>query len=292
MRRKNLSEADKRYIIAQSGGCCNNCRKRLFRENSFGERVRLGDDAHIVAASDAGPRGASHLDASARSSSENMLLLCKNCHAEIDQQPQLFTVERLLKIRERHYSWIDHCLGQPLTKRPKFHYLSYINVPRADMYAAAQSLSLPQASLNGAESISDLGIDAGRLMYRYVSVLNHDVLFANELSHETSIEDIDVGQYWYTPNSAFRSKNILRRYSEAVPTAWNRQECVIYRKVNDWRLVCLIDPRWITTTTAWATLSSGSFQSAALVHVASIDAAQKTVLASPIFLGAPEALRL
>lgn len=288
LKRTEITESDRRHIIGQSGGCCNKCRIQLFLENSFGEKTRLGDDAHIVAASMDGPRGESKLNAKNRSTSKNIMLLCKNCHAEVDQQPNLFTVDALLQMRKNHYSWVEQSLGGVLENRPPFHYLSYINIPRADMYAAANSICLPRTELGSAQSIRDLGINSGRLMANYVRVLNNDELYANELRDETTLDDLKVGQYWYSPEATFRSKKVLDIYSEAVPKAWKKKECIIYRKFNGWKLLCMIDPRWMTTATASVILKSGIFKSIALLHIASIDTDAMTALSSPIFLGAPD----
>lgn len=286
--RVKLSDADRRHIIGRSGGCCNKCRTRLFVENTFGERTRLGDDAHIVAASAEGPRGKSDLGAQGRASLQNVILLCKNCHAEVDQQPQRFPVDKMKLMREEHYEWVEKCLGNIVGNRPPFHYLSYINVPRADMYAVANSISLPQPEFSEAQSIRELGLASGRLMASYVSVLNHDDLYANELSDETALTDLRVGEYWYSPETIFRSKKVVDAYSASVPKAWKRQECIIYRNFDGWRLVCMIDPRWMTTSTASVILSSGIFKTIALVHIASVDIDAKIALSSPIFLGAPD----
>lgn len=288
MHRIKLGEADRRHIIAMSGGRCNRCRTKLFLENDFGEIARIGDDAHIVAASENGPRGDSHVDAQQRASFENILLLCKNCHAEVDQQPQEFSVSTLMQLREEHYDWVDECLGEKIVERPPFHYLSYINLPRADMYAAVNSISLPKPNLGDAKCIRDLGIGAGRLMADYVAVLNHDDLYANELKDKTNLTDLGVGEYWYSPVSNFRTKKVPYEYSPIVLEAWKKHECAIYRKFGDWKLVCLIDPRWITTTTAWTMLSSGTLKTVALVNVLKVDTEHGFVLASPIFLGAPD----
>ena len=288
LQRIELTEADRRHIIDKSGVCCNKCRIRLFLENTFGEKTRLGDDAHIVAASTDGPRGESELDAQSRSSSKNIMLLCKNCHAEVDQQPKQFPVAILLQMRENHYKWVERCLGSVIVDRPPFHYLSYINIPRADMYAAANSIYLPKPQLGNAKSIRDLGIDSGSLMASYVNVLNRDELYANELNDETALDDLKVGEYWYSPEATFRSKRVLDIYSDAVPKAWSRKECVIYRKFNGWQLVCMIDPRWMTTATASVILKSGTFKSIALVHIACVDTDAMVALSSPIFLGAPD----
>jgi len=288
LHRVKLPEADRRHIIARSGGRCNKCRIQLFLENEFGEKARLGDDAHIVAASEDGPRGHSELDAQGRATSQNVMLLCKNCHAKIDQQPKRFPVATLLVMRNDHYCWVEDCLGGIVNDRPPFHYLSYINIPRADMYAAVNSISLPQPDLGTATSIRDLGIASGRLMAGYVNVLNHDDLYANELRDDTALVDLKVGEYWYSPEATFRSKKVSHTYTNSVPKAWKKHECVIYRKFDGWRLVCMIDPRWMTTSTASVVLSSGVLQTIALVQILSVDPDDMVALASPIFLGAPD----
>ena len=288
LQRVSVSEADRRHIIGMSGGCCNKCRVRVFRENAFGEKARLGDDAHIVAASEDGPRGDSDLTAKERASAINLLLLCKTCHAEVDQQPKKYPVILLLQMRDDHYAWVEACMGAVITKHPRFHYLSYINIPRADMYSVVNSFPLPALPTGSAESIRDMGFNAGRLMAAYTALLNQEELYANVFDEETCLADVNVGSYWFSEEAIFRSKKVRDQDMSKLVKAWKKQECVIYRKFSDWRLVCMIDPRWITTTTASVTLSSGSLRSMGLVHINTVDEVNRIVWASPLFLGAPD----
>lgn len=142
--RAALSEADRRFVIGRSGGCCNRCKRQVFRENEFAEKARIGDDAHICAYSKDGPRGSAPDAPADRNARENIILLCKNCHAEVDQQPMKFTPTVLTLMRDEHYEWLEMCLGQAPVQKPRFHYILYINVPRVDMYAVANSLPLPR----------------------------------------------------------------------------------------------------------------------------------------------------
>lgn len=286
--RVKISEADRRHIIGVSGGCCNFCKERVFQENEFGERARLGDDAHIVAASNKGPRGESSLSAEERASADNLLLLCKTCHSKIDQQPKKYPVTHLLRIRSDHYKWVEACMGSLIMNRPRFHYLSYINIPRAHVYSVVNSFPLPTLPLGSAESIRELGINAGRLMAAYVGLLNHEELYANRFDDQTRLSDLTVGSYWFSDEATFRTKKVRDRVSPGLTEAWRKQECVIYRKFDDWRLVCMIDPRWVTTATASVLLSSGTLQSMGLVHINSVDERSKIAWASPLFLGAPD----
>jgi hypothetical protein len=284
--RSKISEGDRRFIIGKSGGRCNKCRLEVFVENEFSERARLGDDAHIIAASDIGPRALPIKSSPERNSALNLILLCKICHSEVDQQPRKYSEEILLKIRVDHYSWVDQSLGQEAIKRPQFHYLTYINVPRADMYAVSRSISLPKFSAGESASIRELGINAGRLMASYTQVLNHEELYANKLNSKTAIGELSVGSYWFSDAANYRSRKVIDRID--LVSAWSRLENVIYRKFEGWRLYCLIDPRWITTSTAYSTLAGGTLISMGLLHIQKIDTQQNIVIASPLFLGDPD----
>ncbi|WP_157784732.1 HNH endonuclease [Sinorhizobium fredii] len=254
-------------------------------QNEFGEKARLGDDAHIIASSDYGPRGNEEIGQQQRRSADNLILLCKTCHSEIDQQQKKFDEEALLRLREEHYSWVEERLGSKVTK-PRFHYLSYINIPRADMYASAQSIALPNFNLNGAETIRQLGINAGRLMAQYTSVLNVEELYSNVLTDGTSISEISEGDYWFVSEALFRTKRIGGY--ENLPDAWRDGESVIYRDLGSWRLICLIDPRWITTTTTLVEFQRGSYKLAGLLHISRVEPEKGRVIASPLFLGSPD----
>lgn len=283
---RKVNEADRRFIIGRSGGRCNKCRREVFVENEFGEKARLGDDAHIVAFSDIGPRGKSRKTGINRTSAQNLILLCKICHSEVDQQPREYSENRLIQIREDHYSWVEASLGSKIAKRPKFHYLSYINIPRVDMYAVVNSIAQPSFSFGSASSIRDLGFQAGRLMASYTGVLNHEELYANQFKDNTKIQELNVGSYWFSAPANFRSKKIHDQTD--FVSAWAKLESVIYRKFDGWKLFCLIDPRWITTSTAYSTLRGGTLEAMGLVHINKIDLGNRIAIASPLFLGAPD----
>ena len=153
------------------------------------------------------------------------------------------------------------------------------------MYAVVNSIALPTlpASFEGASAIRDLGFNAGRVMAAYTGVLNHEDFYANEFSNETPITDLCVGSYWFSTQAGFRSRKVFGQSD--LLAAWARMESVIYRTFKGWKLFCLIDPRWITTSTAYSTLRSGAFQTMALVHINEIDIEKRTAIASPLFLG-------
>lgn len=283
--RAKISEPDRRFLIARSGGRCNKCKTEIFIENEFFERARLGDDAHIWAYSDEGPRGRDREAPDDRNLVENLILLCKNCHSEVDQQPIKFSAQVLTDMREAHYAWVNSCLGVTQVAKPKFHYILYLNVPRTDMYAAANSVALPQLNLGVANRIRDLGFNAGRLMAAYTHVLNAEDLYARQLGRDDDLSSVTAGQYCFVEAMGFRT--IAIDEDRDPHKAWKAGKSVVYRTFADWTLVCLIDPRWITTSTALVTFQSGRAQLCGVVHVSWIDEEARKVYASPLFLAQP-----
>lgn len=77
------------------------CGRDLKRHGATGARGRFSYFAHIVAASPSGPRGHALLSKLLASDISNFMLLCDECHREIDKiNPAKYTVEVLRKMRE------------------------------------------------------------------------------------------------------------------------------------------------------------------------------------------------
>ncbi|WP_448662838.1 hypothetical protein ACG3SL_19690 [Sphingomonas sp. CJ20] len=285
LQRTALPEADRRFIIGRSAGSCNKCRMRVFVENEFGERARLADDAHIYAYSADGPRGDSPGAPANPNDRGNIILLCKTCHSEVDQQPLQYTPAVLTSMREEHYAWADARLGQDAIEKPRFRYILYLNLIRTDLYAVASSILPPQLDLGTAQRFSDLGIGAGRVMANYTHIFNNEELYGRQIAPDDRIDDLIVGDYCFIEEANFRTVAIGK--SRAVEQAWARDQSVIYRDCAGWRLICAIDPRWITTNTAGVTLESGHARLCGVVRINRIDDEAHKVYASPLFLAQP-----
>ncbi len=77
--------------------------------------LHLGELAHIVGqgVGARSPRGGYPLDPGLRDEADNLMLLCANQHGEIDAQGALdvFTVERLRRLKQEHEDRIRHLTG-------------------------------------------------------------------------------------------------------------------------------------------------------------------------------------
>jgi hypothetical protein len=102
-----ISPRTTKMLWGRSSGLCSICRKELVVENTGADAEALiGDMCHMVAESEDGPRGQSALTSEQRDRYENLILLCRNHHAEIDGQPATFPVKRLKTIKAEHEQWV------------------------------------------------------------------------------------------------------------------------------------------------------------------------------------------
>lgn len=70
----------------------------------------IGDECHIVAREQDGPRGESNVSADERDRIDNLILLCKNHHKAVDDQVSTYTVECLQSIKATHIRWVKQTL--------------------------------------------------------------------------------------------------------------------------------------------------------------------------------------
>jgi len=70
----------------------------------------IGDECHIIAREANGPRGQLDVSPEQRDQFDNLILLCKNHHKEIDDQPSKYTVEKLHHLKDQHIAWVTNTL--------------------------------------------------------------------------------------------------------------------------------------------------------------------------------------
>ena len=104
----SITLRDHKMLWGRAGGRCAICRIPLANISQIGLASVIGEEAHIVARQENGPRGESPLTADQRDSYSNLILLCPTHHAAIDDipnGPQEYTVERLQQTKAEHEAW-------------------------------------------------------------------------------------------------------------------------------------------------------------------------------------------
>ena len=111
-----ISEKTRKTLWARSGNRCAFCRVMLVQENSNQLSI-VGDECHIVARSQEGPRGNPRLTEEDLDHYSNLILLCKVHHKIIDDQPETYTVTVLKKMKDHHEKWVNERLKKRTKKR-------------------------------------------------------------------------------------------------------------------------------------------------------------------------------
>lgn len=106
---RSYSDRTLKILWGRAAGRCAvpKCRVELIVEATDHDPVVLiGDIAHVEAASDRGPRANPSRGARDRDEYENLILLCKNCHARLDGQKNANTVASIRELKENHEAWV------------------------------------------------------------------------------------------------------------------------------------------------------------------------------------------
>lgn len=96
----------------------------------------IGEECHIVAREDDGPRGNSTLPEESRDLYDNLILLCNIHHKVIDDQVNTYSVEKLKEIKKDHEQWVKKSLDIDEKKmKDELIYSAYVDewVKRADL---------------------------------------------------------------------------------------------------------------------------------------------------------------
>lgn len=111
---RHISSADKKHLWGMSAGRCAypTCRIELTKEgNEQDGPVTIGEIAHIFAHSPDGPRP--HPDGLYGNANgyENLILLCRNHHREVDGQPNTYSAATLRQWKTDHERWVAEQLA-------------------------------------------------------------------------------------------------------------------------------------------------------------------------------------
>lgn len=102
-----ISTKDRKILWGKSGNICGfpNCNTLLIKSiNEVGDNLIsvIGEECHIVAEEENGPRGKSNITKEERNKYDNLILLCSPHHKEIDDHENIYTVMKLKAFKNNH----------------------------------------------------------------------------------------------------------------------------------------------------------------------------------------------
>lgn len=101
------------------------CRIELYEdETETDDATLVGENCHIVAESDDGPRADPAMPIERRNSYGNLILLCRIHHKVVDSQPVKYSVGCLTRMKREHEDWVKSQLSYDDRKQKDDEYYS------------------------------------------------------------------------------------------------------------------------------------------------------------------------
>ena len=112
-----ILDSTRKKLWAKSGNKCSICKIDLFYKKLEKKEVNIGEECHIISSKVNGPRhkpGLTEYDLF-----DNLILLCRNHHKEIDELTDTYTEEILRYIKINHENWVDSTLNMNIAAQKK-----------------------------------------------------------------------------------------------------------------------------------------------------------------------------
>src|SRR5690606_6138809 len=117
-----ITDKTKKSLWAKSGNRCSICKTLLFTSNKDQNEFNIGEECHIISSKEKGPRYEPSLDD--YDIYNNLILLCRNHHKEIDELTDTYTEELLRYIKTNHENWVQSTINNAINNgdknKPKF----------------------------------------------------------------------------------------------------------------------------------------------------------------------------
>jgi len=106
----SISDKTRKILWGKSGNRCAFCKIELTISNESDTDLNIGEECHIISSKPNGPR----YKASMKSYDDydNLILLCRNHHKEIDSLVETFPEEILRAVKQNHEKWVKESLAE------------------------------------------------------------------------------------------------------------------------------------------------------------------------------------
>jgi hypothetical protein len=289
-----ITERNSKIVWGQCAARCCLCKADVLHQESGRVSSLVGEIAHIVGETNRASRGVSDLSSTERNEAENLLLLCRKDHKIVDDDPTKYPVDRLHRIKDDHVAWIAKSLVKPSPWRSTISQLTYINVPRLCEQAELQGFQVDLRQYKENQTLHSLGWELNHVMAAFQTVLAHLSVDAVQMQN-ISLHEGFIGAPIAFDRQRFRTKNVpidvSARIAELPRFTGNlAKDPHIYAQIGQFRTVLFIDPRWITTSTAFTLFrpSSGQSTFSGLGRITGVDYEAGVVTVTPWVIGLPK----
>jgi len=255
----------------------------------------LGHAAHIIARSPEGPRGDPSVPPEALDRYENLILLCPYHHTLVDGDTAKYTVEGLHRMKQEHESQIEAAFAMGDPWKCDVAQLYYVNVPRLAILAAISGQGLNFAPLDNVPNLHSLGFQLTSLLIQFEKTVGSLSMKALPLVDFTRLDGRAIGAT-FSFSRKFRTRGVPGP-DDMKPGGFAlkgdlAKDPQIYATQKGIRLVLPLDPRWITTSTAFVDFSppGGIGDFAGQFTLKQSLETEKMAIGTPIVIGTPSSL--
>jgi len=300
LRRDDFSRADVNTLRTRVAGFCSRpeCRKMTIAPDPRFplQFSTFGRAAHITAAAQGGPRYDESLTSMERKSIDNGIWLCADCADLIDKNHgNSFSVEllrtwKMSAERDVYDAAVLNRSARPPRWMNRLGIPFYVNLPR--VLCMDENLELSEETSRKLHN----GFPRNEYIYEYLSEVRL-------ILRRSSIYAVDIEQLLFPKKQAreglivsfsrgVRTKNGKNTTHDDVARYDFNSSPLFYTDLYGARYIFPYDPKWLTTTTAMASMQSGNitFSGIGLVKINSESA--KEIIVSPLTFGVPDILGL
>jgi hypothetical protein len=167
-----------------------------------------------------------------------------------------------------------------------------LNVPRLDEFAALRGVTISHDDIADGVSLNQLGYRLNGLMSAYRRTLGDIEFDALPVGSIQFVHEAYLGKIVRFDRERFRTKNmpLYRPSGDAVRFTGDEDfDPHIYRRTDAWKLVINIDPRWITTSTAYSMFrpSGGASVFSGFARITHVNYENSTMTATALAIGVP-----
>lgn len=288
-----ISERISKIVWGQCAARCCMCQKTLLFEKNGVVSSLIGEVAHIVGETSAAARGVSPLSKAERNEADNLMLLCRDHHKIVDDDPVTYPVDWLHRVKDDHLSWIATSLVKPKAWRSTISQLTYINVPRLCEQAEMRGYQVDLSRYKENQTLHSLGWDLNHVMSAFQAILATLTIDAVPLQ-DSILHESMIGAAISFDRQRFRTKNVpmdvvASSSKVQIFTGDLAKDPHIYCQLGTFKIVMFIDPRWITTSTAFTLFRPPSGQSVftGLGRVTGVDYEAGIFTVTPWVVGIP-----
>ncbi|WP_291593369.1 HNH endonuclease signature motif containing protein [Bacteroides sp.] len=116
-----ITDKTRKLLWGKSGNRCSICKTELFTNKDNETIFNLGEECHIISSKKNGPRHKSEIED--YDLYDNLILLCRNHHKEIDELTDTYTEELLRYVKKNHENWVRKTINKAINEKeeaPRF----------------------------------------------------------------------------------------------------------------------------------------------------------------------------